>query len=202
MRGPSSAGSAAATNEQINFERTKALGKFHVDFRKRLVETESLAARLASEMRVMAVRSGFGRCLLWVDHEPPHPVVARDAMGNTLIHQPFQYPVDGDTINGMVIDEHASDIQMRCRALACQQAGQHRNARLREALAGGADGGFGGRQMGEVGGLHGELHLTRCEWQLQLSRMEMKWRTLALVRGSGRFMAGMRAGWRSASLIP
>ena len=121
-------------------------------------------------MRVMTVRSGFGRCLLWVDHEPPHPVVAGNPMGDTLIHQPFEYPVDGDTINGMVIDQHASDIQMRCRALACQQAGQHRNSRLGEALAGGADGGFGGGKMIEVGGLHGELHLTPGCWQLQLSR--------------------------------
>ena len=198
MRGPSSAGSAAAAYKKINFGRTKALGQLYIHFRNRLVETKGLPAGFTSEMRVMTVRSGFGRCLLWVDHEPPHPVITSNPMRDTLIHQPFEYPVDGDTINGMVIDEHASDIQMRCRALACQQAGQHRNSRLREALAGGADGGFGVGKLGEVGGLHGELHLTRWKWQLQLSSMETKWRALALVRVSGRFIAEKRAGWCSA----
>ena len=147
---------------------------------------------------MMAMRRRLGRSLLWIDHESPNPVISCDAMRDTLIHQPVEYPVNGNTVNRMVIDQHPRNVQMRSRALTRQQTGEHRNARLGEPFAGGADGGFGGGKMGEVGWLHGELHLTRCEWQLQLSRMDINWLTLALARVTGHFIAVRRAGRRSA----
>lgn len=108
-------------------------------------------------------------------------------MSDALIHQPFEHPVNGDAINRVVISDHPSNIQMRsCRATR-QQAGQHRNTWLRQALAGGADVRFRGGKMGEIGGLHEESHLTRWRWHLQLSSMKIKWETLALVRVSGNF---------------
>ena len=99
-----------------------------------------------------------------IHHEPPHPVIARDAVRNALINEPFEYAVHGDTINRVVIFDHPSDIQMRVCRPARQQARQYRDAWLREALAGGADGGFGRDKMIEVGGLHGQLHFTPGRW--------------------------------------
>ena len=171
---PSRTSGAAAAHEQIDFRRAKPLGQLHIDFRYCLIEAKRLPAGFTGEMRVMTVRSGFGRCLLWIDHKAPHPVIASDAMRDALIHQPFEYPVNGDAINCVVIGQHASNIQMRCRALACQQASQHRNTRLCQPFTGCADGGFGGGKMCEISGRHEELHLTRWWWHLQLSSMKIK----------------------------
>ena len=90
-------------------------------------------------------------------------------MRDALVYQPLQYTVNRDPIHRMVIGKHCGNIQMRGRVFARKQTGEHRDARLREPLTGGADGSFGGWQMREIDGLHGQLHLTLVGWQLQLS---------------------------------
>ena len=143
------------------------LRQLHIDFRYRFVETKRLPARLAGEMRVMSVLTRWCRFRhypLRIHHETPHPIIAGDAVRDTKFHEPFEYAVYRDAINRVVISEHSGDIQMRVCRPARQQARQHRNARLREALAGGTDGGICDGQMIEVGGLHGQLHLTPGWW--------------------------------------
>ena len=106
----------------------------------------------------------FRYCSLCTHHETPHPIIARDTVRDAKIHEPFEYAVNGDAINCVVISEHPGDIQMRVCRPARQQARQHRNAWLRKALAGGANGGICCGQMIEVGGLHGQLYLTPGWW--------------------------------------
>ena len=111
-------------------------------------------------MAVLTRCCRFRYCPLCIHHESPNPIIASNAVRNAKIHEPFEHTVHGDAINRVMIFDHRGDIQMRSRRSTRQQTSQHRNARLREPLAGGADGGIGCGEMIEVGGLHGELHLT------------------------------------------
>ena len=135
---------AATAHHQIDFRRTKSLRQLHINLRPGLVETKRLPTRFAGEMRVMTMRGCLRRRWRRIGHEAPHPVIACDAMRDTLIHQPLQYAINGHTINRMVIGQHTGDIEVGTRAFAREQAGQHRNARLRKPFTGRADGGFCG----------------------------------------------------------
>lgn len=102
-------------------------------------------------------------------------------MGDALIYQPFEHTINRDTIHRVVIGKHCRNIKMRSRMLTRKQAGKDCHARLRESLAGVANDGFGGGKMGEIGGLHGQSHLTLPRRQLQLSSMKINDKTLAMV---------------------
>ena len=128
---PLSTSGATTTHDQINFRRSKSLRHFDIDFRYRFVETECLPTSLAGEMCVMPMLTRccrFRYCPLRIHHETPHPIIAGDAMRNALIDEPFEYAVNGDAINRVVISQHCGDIQMRICRPASQQASQHRNA--------------------------------------------------------------------------
>ena len=114
-------------------------------------------------MRVVAVLPRwcrFRRCRLRIHHEAPHAIVPGDSVRNALIYQPLEHAVHRDAVDRVVILDHPRDVQMRSRRSARQQARQHRDARLCEALAGGADGDFGRVKMIEICAFHGELHFT------------------------------------------